>query len=31
MKELLKVQNLSVTFSAYNGAVRAVRDVSFTI
>ncbi len=31
MRELLKVQNLSVTFSAYNGTVRAVRDVSFTV
>ena len=31
MRELLKVQNLSVTFSAYNGVVRAVRDVSFTV
>ena len=31
MAELLKIQNLSVTFPAYNGIVRAVRDVSFTI
>ena len=31
MDELLKVKNLSVTFSAYNGDVRAVRDVSFTV
>ena len=31
MIELLKVQNLSVTFPAYNGTVRAVRDVSFTV
>ena len=31
MKELLKVQHLSVTFSTQQAAVRAVRDVSFTI
>lgn len=31
MKELLQVKNLSVEFSTYNGAVRAVRDVSFTV
>ena len=29
--ELLSVKNLSVSFSAYNGTVRAVRDVSFTV
>ena len=31
MKALLNVRNLSVSFSAYNGTVRAVRDVSFTV
>ena len=31
MRELLTVQNLSVTFSAYNGKVKAVRGVSFTV
>ena len=31
MKELLKVRNLSVTFSAQQTAVRAVWDVSFTV
>ena len=31
MNELLKVRNLSVTFSVYNGVVGAVRDVSFTV
>ena len=31
MTELLKIQNLSVVFPAWNGTVRAVRDVSFTI
>ena len=31
MKELLKVQNLSVTFSSGGTPVQAVRDVSFTV
>lgn len=31
MKELLKVENLIVDFAAYNGTVRAVRGVSFTV
>ena len=31
MRELLKVENLSVTFSAYNGEIHAVRDVSFSV
>lgn len=31
MRELLTVKNLSVTFSAYNGEVKAVRNVSFPI
>ncbi|MBQ3424284.1 MAG: ABC transporter ATP-binding protein [Clostridia bacterium] len=31
MAELLRVENLSVTFSSYNGEVRAVRGVSFSI
>lgn len=31
MAELLKIQNLTVAFLAYNSIVRAVRDVSFTI
>ena len=31
MGELLNVKNLSVTFSAYNGEIRAVRGVSFTV
>ena len=31
MKSLLNVKHLSVTFSAYNGDVRAVRNVSFTV
>lgn len=31
MAELLRVENLSVTFSAYNGEVRAVRGVSFSV
>ena len=31
MNELLLVRNLSVSFSAYNGTVLAVRDISFTV
>lgn len=31
MRELLRVQHLSVIFSAWHGTVRAVRDVSFTV
>ena len=31
MGDILKVNRLSVTFSAYNGAVMAVRDVSFAV
>ena len=31
MSELLKVKNLSVTFSSYRGDVKAVRNVSFTV
>ncbi|MBQ9662610.1 MAG: ABC transporter ATP-binding protein [Oscillospiraceae bacterium] len=31
MRELLTVKNLSVTFSAYHGEVKAVRDVSFPV
>ena len=31
MDALLKVDHLSVTFSAYNGDVHAVRDVSFSV
>ena len=31
MSELLKVKDLSVTFSSYRGDVKAVRNVSFTV
>lgn len=31
MSELLKVKDLSVTFSSYSGDVKAVRNVSFTV
>ena len=31
MTELLKIQNLSVSFPASHGTVRAVRDISFTV